>query len=144
MAQRELLKFSKQSGIPTDVPFRALNREQQKTIVQGRNGFDGVMGFFDFLETKSTSCTCGCFFEVRGYTLCRRAAARVCGSKRGWFASRAKDASRNLRDDFRASGCVFDTIKLDEALDEYRRPPAARDSQQAEVFDRRRAAIPDA
>jgi len=51
-AHKELLRLGKQAGIPTTVPFRQLTREQQKTIVQGRNGFDGVLGFFDWLETK--------------------------------------------------------------------------------------------
>jgi excinuclease ABC subunit A len=70
-AQKELLRFSKQAGIPTTVPFRLLTRDQQKTIVQGRNGFDGVMGFFDWLETKKYKLHVRVFLsKYRGYTLC--------------------------------------------------------------------------
>lgn len=70
-AQKELLKFAKQSGISTDLPFRQLSREQQKTIVQGRNGFDGVKGFFDWLETKKYKLHVRVFLsKYRGYTLC--------------------------------------------------------------------------
>jgi excinuclease ABC subunit A len=70
-AQKELLRFSKQAGIPTTVPFRQLTREQQKTIVQGRNGFDGVLGFFDWLETKKYKLHVRVFLsKYRGYTLC--------------------------------------------------------------------------
>ncbi|HJZ69345.1 MAG TPA: excinuclease ABC subunit UvrA, partial [Blastocatellia bacterium] len=70
-AQKELLRFCKQSGIPTTVPFRQLTREQQKTIVQGRNGFDGVMGFFDWLDTKKYKLHVRVFLsKYRGYTLC--------------------------------------------------------------------------
>ena len=70
-AQKELIRFAKQSGIPTDVPFRQLSREQQKTIVQGRNGFDGVKGFFDWLETKKYKLHVRVFLsKYRGYTLC--------------------------------------------------------------------------
>ena len=70
-AQKELIRFSKQAGIPTTVPFRQLTREQQKTIVQGRNGFDGVMGFFDWLETKKYKLHVRVFLsKYRGYTLC--------------------------------------------------------------------------
>jgi excinuclease ABC subunit A len=70
-AQREMLKFAKQSGIPTSVPFRQLTREQQKAIVQGRNGFDGVKGFFDWLETKKYKLHVRVFLsKYRGYTLC--------------------------------------------------------------------------
>src|SRR5207253_3263637 len=55
----------------TTVPFRQLTREQQKTIVQGRNGFDGVMGFFDWLETKKYKLHVRVFLsKYRGYTLC--------------------------------------------------------------------------
>jgi excinuclease ABC subunit A len=70
-AQREMLKFAKQSGIPTSLPFRQLSREQQKAIVQGRNGFDGVKGFFDWLETKKYKLHVRVFLsKYRGYTLC--------------------------------------------------------------------------
>ena len=70
-AQKEMLKFAKQAGIPTNVPFRQLTREQQKAIVQGRNGFDGVKGFFDWLETKKYKLHVRVFLsKYRGYTLC--------------------------------------------------------------------------
>lgn len=70
-AQKELLRFCKQEGIPTTVPFRQLTREQNKTIVQGSNGFDGVMGFFDWLETKKYKLHVRVFLsKYRGYTLC--------------------------------------------------------------------------
>jgi excinuclease ABC subunit A len=70
-AQKEMLKFAKQAGIPTSVPFRQLSREQQKAIVQGCNGFDGVKGFFDWLETKKYKLHVRVFLsKYRGYTLC--------------------------------------------------------------------------
>ena len=70
-AQKELIRFCKQANIPTTVPFRLLNREHQKTILQGRNGFDGVKGFFDWLETKKYKLHVRVFLsKYRGYTLC--------------------------------------------------------------------------
>ncbi len=70
-AQKEMLKFSREEGIPTDVPFRQLSRDQQKAIIQGRNGFGGVKGFFDFLETKKYKLHVRVFLsKYRGYTLC--------------------------------------------------------------------------
>jgi excinuclease ABC subunit A len=70
-AQKELLRYCKQAGIPTNVPFRQLTREQQKTIVQGRNGFDGVVGFFDWLDTKKYKLHVRVFLsKYRGYTVC--------------------------------------------------------------------------
>jgi excinuclease ABC subunit A len=70
-AQKELLRFSKQAGIPTTIPFRQLSRDQQKAILQGKNGFDGVKGFFDWLETKKYKLHVRVFLsKYRGYTLC--------------------------------------------------------------------------
>ena len=70
-AQKELLKFCKQAGIAVNVPFRQLTRDQQKAIVKGRNGFDGVTGFFDWLETKKYKLHVRVFLaKYRGYTLC--------------------------------------------------------------------------
>jgi excinuclease ABC subunit A len=70
-AQKELIKFSRREGIPTDVPFRQLSREQQNAVVKGRNGFDGVLGFFDWLETKKYKLHVRVFLsKYRGYALC--------------------------------------------------------------------------
>jgi excinuclease ABC subunit A len=70
-AQKELLKFSRREGIPTDIPFRQLSRDQQNAIVKGRNGFDGVLGFFDWLETKKYKLHIRVFLsKYRGYALC--------------------------------------------------------------------------
>jgi excinuclease ABC subunit A len=70
-AQKEMLKFSRQESIPTTVPFRQLSRDQQRAIIQGRNGFGGVKGFFDWLETKKYKLHVRVFLsKYRGYTLC--------------------------------------------------------------------------
>jgi excinuclease ABC subunit A len=70
-AQKELLKFSRREGIPTDVPFRQLSRDHQNAVVKGRNGFDGVLGFFDWLETKKYKLHVRVFLsKYRGYALC--------------------------------------------------------------------------
>ena len=70
-AQKELLKFCKEAAIPTNLPFRQLTRDQQKAIVKGRNGFEGVMGFFDWLETKKYKLHVRVFLsKYRGYTVC--------------------------------------------------------------------------
>ncbi|HSO73678.1 MAG TPA: excinuclease ABC subunit UvrA [Blastocatellia bacterium] len=115
-AQRELLKFSKQSGIPTDVPFRTLNREQQKTIVQGRNGFDGVMGFFEWLDTKKYKLHVRVFLsKYRGYTLCP-----ACGGARLRLEARlVRVAGKTLPEICAMTAAqaaeFFGNIKLDEA-----------------------------
>jgi excinuclease ABC subunit A len=70
-AQKELLKFCKEAAIPTNLPFRQLTRDQQRAVVKGRNGFEGVMGFFDWLETKKYKLHVRVFLsKYRGYAVC--------------------------------------------------------------------------
>src|SRR5262249_42631822 len=47
-AQKELINFCKHQGIPTNVPYRLLTKEQRNEILQGGNGFEGVKGLFDW------------------------------------------------------------------------------------------------
>jgi excinuclease ABC subunit A len=115
-AHRELLKFSKQSGIPTDVPFRALSREHQKTIVQGRNGFDGVMGFFEWLDTKKYKLHVRVFLsKYRGYTLCPACS----GARLRLEARLVRVAGKTLPEicamTASEAAAFFDSITLDEA-----------------------------
>ncbi len=49
---RELLRESKRRGIPTDVPFKNLKKEWQRWVFEGDQGYTGVKGFFDWLQTK--------------------------------------------------------------------------------------------
>jgi len=51
--QRDLLAACRELGIPTDVPYRDLSREQQRMVVEGDDGdWYGVRGFFDWLEGR--------------------------------------------------------------------------------------------
>ena len=70
-AQKEIMAFSKKESIPTNIPFRELSNAQQKQILQGGEGFDGVSGFFDWLETKKYKLHVRVFLsKYRGYTRC--------------------------------------------------------------------------
>ena len=70
-AQKELINFCKQQGIPTNIPYRLLSKEQQNKILQGGNGFEGVKGLFDWLETKKYKLHVRVFLsKYRGYTRC--------------------------------------------------------------------------
>jgi excinuclease ABC subunit A len=48
----ELLHEARRRGIPTDIPFRDLKEEWQRFILDGGDGYYGVKGFFDWLQTK--------------------------------------------------------------------------------------------
>jgi len=70
-ARAELRRFCKDVGIPMDVPFNQLTRQQQRAIINGANGFEGVRGFFDWLETKKYKLHVRVFLsKYRGYTTC--------------------------------------------------------------------------
>ncbi|HEX8150614.1 MAG TPA: excinuclease ABC subunit UvrA [Pyrinomonadaceae bacterium] len=70
-ARTELRRFSKQERIPFDVPFQELTKQQQRAVIDGRGGFSGVRGFFEWLETKKYKLHVRVFLaKYRGYTLC--------------------------------------------------------------------------
>ena len=69
--RKEMLKFCKLTGVPVNVPFRELEKDQQNAIIRGRNGFAGVLGFFDWLEQKKYKLHVRVFLsKYRGYTIC--------------------------------------------------------------------------
>lgn len=49
---RELIREAKKRGIPTNVPFARLKPEHQRFVLDGGDGYYGVKGFFDWLESK--------------------------------------------------------------------------------------------
>ena len=70
-ARTELKRFCKQEKIPFDVPFQELTKQQQRAVIDGRAGFSGVRGFFEWLETKKYKLHVRVFLaKYRGYTLC--------------------------------------------------------------------------
>jgi len=67
----ELKQFCKSEKISLTVPFAQLSRVEQKAIIEGRKGWGGVRGFFDWLETKKYKLHVRVFLsKYRGYTLC--------------------------------------------------------------------------
>jgi excinuclease ABC subunit A len=70
-ARTELRRFARQEKIPFDVPFQELTKPQQRAVIDGRSGFSGVRGFFEWLETKKYKLHVRVFLsKYRGYTLC--------------------------------------------------------------------------
>jgi excinuclease ABC subunit A len=74
----ELKRFSRQAGIPLDVPWRELDAQQQALVVDGDGNFGGVRGFFKHLERKKYKLHVRVFLSrYRGYSLCS-----ACGGTR--------------------------------------------------------------
>ncbi|MFN0086526.1 MAG: excinuclease ABC subunit UvrA [Blastocatellia bacterium] len=67
----ELKKFAKREAISLTTPFADLPAEQQHAVIEGRNGFDGVNGLFEWLETKKYKLHVRVMLaKYRGYTRC--------------------------------------------------------------------------
>lgn len=49
---KELLHEARQRGFPTDIPFRDLSEKAKRFVLDGGDGYDGIKGFFDWLQTK--------------------------------------------------------------------------------------------
>lgn len=69
----ELKKWARSTGIPTNVPWRQLTAEQRRLVLEGdpENEYDGVKGFFDWLERKKYKLHVRVFLSrYRGYATC--------------------------------------------------------------------------
>src|SRR5271156_2450745 len=67
----ELKKAAKQHGIPMDTPWYDLEPDQQSFVLDGRDGFLGIHGFFAYLERKKYKLHVRVMLsKYRGYALC--------------------------------------------------------------------------
>jgi excinuclease ABC subunit A len=66
-----LLQFALKEKIPIDVPWADLEEPQRESIIRGKRGFPGVIGFFDYLEEKKYKMHVRIFVSrYRGYATC--------------------------------------------------------------------------
>ncbi len=108
-----LLAFAKREGIPADAPFANLTAEQQRALIEGRTGFKGVTGFFDYLETKKYKLHIRVFLsKYRGYTRCPQCA----GGRLRQEARAVKINGRSLGEvsalSILAARTLFDSLQL--------------------------------
>jgi excinuclease ABC subunit A len=67
----EMKRYAKSAGIPVDVPWAELTKEQQSAIIDGDGKWHGVRGFFAHLERKKYKLHVRVFLSrYRGYSLC--------------------------------------------------------------------------
>jgi excinuclease ABC subunit A len=114
-AQKELLRFARNSDIPADVPFADLSEFQQKAIKDGAPGWRGIRGFFSWLETKKYKLHVRVFLaKYRGYTPCPECR----GGRLRQAARDVKIDGRNLPEIVNLSisdaGKFFDELALSE------------------------------
>jgi excinuclease ABC subunit A len=69
----EARQWAKLQGIPTNVPWRQLKEEDRQKVLEGdpKNDYDGVKGFFAWLERKKYKLHVRVFLSrYRGYATC--------------------------------------------------------------------------
>ena len=49
---KELLRQARRQGISTSIPYRSLQPEEKRFVMEGGGSYEGVKGFFDWLQTK--------------------------------------------------------------------------------------------
>jgi len=70
-AQKELIKYAESANIDLKKPFADLPDFQQNCIIYGDEGWRGIKGFFQWLETKKYKLHVRVFLaKFRGYTRC--------------------------------------------------------------------------
>ena len=71
MEFEDLMAFCRRKKIPTTVPFRRLTRTQRSAVIEGTDGYYGVRGFFNWLETKTYKMPVRVFLSrYRSYDTC--------------------------------------------------------------------------
>jgi excinuclease ABC subunit A len=67
----DLKRFARSKGIPLDEPWSDLTSEQQRLVTEGDGKFEGIRGFFNYLERKKYKLHVRVFLSrYRGYSLC--------------------------------------------------------------------------
>ncbi|MEJ7622887.1 MAG: excinuclease ABC subunit UvrA [Pyrinomonadaceae bacterium] len=70
-AQKELVQYAQSASIDLKTPYVDLPDYQQNCIVSGDEGWRGIKGFFEWLETKKYKLHVRVFLaKYRGYTRC--------------------------------------------------------------------------
>ncbi len=68
---QEMKRAARSKGIPLDIPFYRLTPEQRQWLIEGDDEFEGVRGFFEYLDRKKYKLHVRVFLSrYRGYTLC--------------------------------------------------------------------------
>jgi excinuclease ABC subunit A len=101
--QRDLMRYARKRGVPTDVPWRDLTPEQRQWVIEGEGGWEakvwyGVRRFFDWLESRSYKMHVRVLLsKYRSYTPCPDCrGARLKDDALLWRLGSAADANAVL------------------------------------------------
>jgi excinuclease ABC subunit A len=115
---QEMKKWARAQGIPANVAWRQLTAEQKRLVLEGdpQNDFDGVKGFFEWLERKKYKLHVRVFLSrYRGYAMCPD-----CGGTRLRPEARAvrvagKSITEICKLTVKEARAFFSTLELTEA-----------------------------
>ena len=115
----DLLRIAEEVGVRVDVPFRDLTDEELDVVINGYRGYDGINGFFKYVEKKSYKVQYRVFMSrFRGYTTCDQCG----GSRLRQEALNVYVGGKNIHDVVRMSVAAakefFATLKLDTSREE--------------------------
>ena len=141
----DLKRAAKKARIRLDVPWDELTTEEKHLVVEGVDEYDGIRGFFRWLERKKYKVHVRVFLSrYRGYLVCpdcggtrlRREARDV------RVGGRTIDAVASLT--VKTAQDFFGSLELSEKEARHRRESAQGDPAPAVVPARRGARLPDA
>jgi len=67
----DMKRLARACGIPVEVPYYRLSQEQRRWLIDGDGEFEGIRGFFSYLERKKYKLHVRVFLSrYRGYALC--------------------------------------------------------------------------
>ena len=117
----DLIDFCRRQKIPTNLPFEELDEAAKKKIIGGADGFYGVKGFFEWLESKTYRMHVRVFLSrYRAYTPCK-----ACGGTRyhaGALLYRLRGLTIGQLNALNIANCL---AFFDEPWSEIERDPAA-------------------
>ncbi len=84
--RRDLLRWCKKAGVPTDVAWAALPDDARRKVLEGSGDWYGAKGYFEWLETKTYKVHVRVLLsKYRGYPTCPSCGgARLAEEGRAW------------------------------------------------------------
>ena len=129
---QDVKKWARGRGIPLNIPWRQLTAEQRRLVLEGdpENDFEGVKGFFNWLERKKYKLHVRVFLSrYRGYATCPECS----GTRLRPEARAVRVAGRSITEitklTVKEARTFFSTLVLSELQAESRRENPGRNSQ---------------
>ncbi|HEY7774036.1 MAG TPA: excinuclease ABC subunit UvrA, partial [Marinagarivorans sp.] len=121
--QRELLKYAKARGIPTNIPWTDLTEQQRQWVLEGEGHWDqnvwyGISRFFEWLESKAYKMHIRVLLsKYRAYTPCQTCAgARLKPASLWWRVGSLESAKQALagRERFIPAGATLPAKRFEQ------------------------------